>query len=70
MLSIGLLATTGAIRQAAVSKGPFKFAEPAEVARVPSYQLLGTLAGRAWRGTVGRIGLPRGRSRAGAPDPD
>jgi len=53
-----------------VSKGPFKFAEPAEVTRVPTYQLFGALAGRAWRGTLGRIGLPGSRSEAGAPDPD
>jgi len=58
-LGIGLLSTTGAIRQAAVSKGPFKFAEPAEVTRVPTYQLFGALAGRAWRATAGRIPRPR-----------
>ena len=58
-MGMGLLATTGSIRQAAVAKGPFKLAEPAEVTRVPTYQLFGTLAGRAWRGTVGRIGWPR-----------
>lgn len=57
-MGIGLLSTTGAIRQAAVSKGPFKFAEPAEVTRVPTYQLFGALAGRAWRATVGRLGRP------------
>jgi len=60
-MGLGLLSTTGAIRQAAVSKGPFKFAEPAEVTRVPTYQLFGALAGRAWRGSVGRISLPRRR---------
>ena len=69
-MGMGLLSTTGAIRQAAVSKGPFKFAEPAEVTRVPTYQLFGALAGRAWRGTLGRIRLPGSRSGAGAPDPD
>ena len=58
-MALGLLSTTGAIRQASVSKGPFKFAEPAEVTHLPTYQLFGALAGRAWRGTVGRIGLPR-----------
>jgi hypothetical protein len=63
-MGVGLLATTGAIRQAAVSKGPFTFAEPAEVTRLPTYQLFGALAGRAWRSTVGRIPLPRRRRRA------
>lgn len=58
-MGLGLLASTGAIRQAAVSKGPFKFAEPAEVTRVPTYQLFGALAGRAWRATAGRMPLPR-----------
>jgi hypothetical protein len=66
-MGIGLLSTTGAIRQAAVSKGPFKFAEPAEVTRVPTYQLFGALAGRAWRSAVGRIPLP---SRRGTADRD
>jgi hypothetical protein len=66
-MGLGLLSTTGAIRQAAVSKGPFKFAEPAEVTRVPTYQLFGALAGRAWRSSVGRIALP---GRRGAPDRD
>ena len=59
-LGVALLATTGAIRQAATSKGPFTFAEPAEVTRLPTYQLIGAVAGRAWRGSVGRIPL-RGR---------
>jgi hypothetical protein len=68
-MGMGLLATTGAIRQAAVSKGPFKFAEPAEVTRVPTYQLFVALAGRLWRGSVGRIGLPRWRSEESAADP-
>ena len=54
-LGMALLDATGAIRTAGVSKGPFRFAEPAEVARVPTYQLAGTVAGRAWRATVGRI---------------
>jgi hypothetical protein len=63
-MGLGLLSTTGAIRQAAVSKGPFKFAEPAEVTRVPTYQLFGALASRAWRGSVGRISLPRRRGNA------
>jgi hypothetical protein len=66
-MGLGLLSTTGAIRHAAVSKGPFKFAEPAEVTRVPTYQLFGALAGRAWRSTAGRIPLPR---RRGAPGRD
>jgi len=69
-LGMGLLATTGAIRQGAVSKGPFKYAEPAEVTRVPTYQLFGAIAGRAWRGTVGRIGLPRPRAGDAATDPE
>lgn len=57
-LGMGLLETTGAVRSAAVSKGPFKYAEPVEVTRVPTYQLLGAIAGRAWRATVGRVPLP------------
>jgi hypothetical protein len=67
-MGMGLLATTGAIRQAAVAKGPFKLAEPAEVTRVPTYQLFGALGVRAWRGTIGRIGWPR--SPADAPEAD
>lgn len=64
-LGMGLLETTGAVRSAAVSKGPFKYAEPAEVSRVPTYQLLGAVAGRAWRATAGRLPLP-GRGGKGA----
>ena len=64
-LGMGLLEITGAVRSAAVSKGPFKYAEPAEVSRVPTYQLLGAVAGRAWRATAGRVPLP-GRGRKGA----
>jgi hypothetical protein len=62
-MAMGLLASTGAIRQASSSRGLFKFAEPAEVTRVPTYQLLGTIAGRAWRATVGRIPMPGRRGR-------
>jgi hypothetical protein len=63
-MGMGLLAATGAIRQAAVTKGPFKYAEPAEVTRVPTYQLFGALGVRAWRATVGRIALPGSRGNA------
>ncbi|HXG25395.1 MAG TPA: hypothetical protein VNL94_00880 [Candidatus Binatia bacterium] len=63
-LGMAVLDATGAIRSAGVSKGPFRFAEPAEVARVPTYQLAGTVAGRAWRATVGRVaGLVRRRGK-------
>ena len=62
-MSVGLLASTGAIRAAGASRGPFRFAEPAEVTRVPTYQLLGAIAGRAWRSTVGRLPLPGRRRR-------
>lgn len=63
-LGMALLDATGAVRTASVSKGPFRFAEPAEVARVPTYQLAGTVAGRAWRATVGRLaGALRRRGR-------
>jgi hypothetical protein len=62
-MGMGLLATTGAIRQATVSKGPFRYAEPAEITRIPTYQLFGTLAGRVWRSTVGRLAMPRPWSR-------
>jgi hypothetical protein len=54
-MAMGLLTSTGAIRQASASRGPFKFAEPVEVSRVPTYQLVGSIAGRAWRATVGRV---------------
>jgi len=64
-MGMGLLAAMGATRQGAVSKGPFKYAEPAEVIRVPTYQLLGALGLRAWRATVGRIAMPRRRGAAG-----
>jgi hypothetical protein len=70
-MGMALLESTGALRSASVSKGPFKFAEPAEVARVPTYQLAGTVAGRAWRATVGRlVGTLRqsDRSRQEIPD--
>src|SRR5262245_18456689 len=63
-MGLGLLASTGAMRQAAVSKGPFKYAEPAEITRVPTYQLFGALAIRAWHATIGRIGWPRLRGGA------
>ena len=68
-MAIGLLAATGAMRRAAVSKGPFRYAEPAELTRVPTYQLFGTLAIRAWHATVGRIGWSwlRRNARSGAP---
>lgn len=62
-LGMGLLISTGAVRTAAISKGLFKFAEPAEVARIPTYILLGTIGGRAWRSVVGRIPLPRRRTK-------
>ena len=62
-MSVGLLASTGAIRAAGVSRGPFTFAEPAEVTRVPTYQLLGAIASRAWRSTVGRLPIPGRRRR-------
>lgn len=64
-LTMALLDATGAVRTAAVSKGPFKFAEPAEVTGVPTYQLLGALAGRAWRATAGRLPLPRALRKGG-----
>src|SRR6185503_7240938 len=62
-MGMGLLAATGASRQASVTKGPFKYAEPAEVTRVPTYQLFGALGLRAWRATVGRIGSLRSRGK-------
>ena len=62
-MSVGLLASTGAIRAAGASSGPFKFAEPAEVTRVPTYQLVGAVAARAWRATVGRLPVPGLRRR-------
>ena len=64
-LGMGLIESTGAIRSAGVSKGPFRFAEPAEVLRVPTYQLLGTVAGRAWRKAFGWIPIPRRGKRGG-----
>jgi hypothetical protein len=57
-MAMGLMDSTGAIRTAPISRGPFKFAEPIDVARVPTYQLLGTVAGRTWRSVVGRVPLP------------
>jgi hypothetical protein len=62
-MGMGILASTGAIRQAATSKGPFKYAEPAEVTRVPTYQLFGALVLRGWRATVGRLPWPRSGQR-------
>jgi len=62
-MGMGLLAATGASRQASVTKGPFKYAEPAEITRVPTYQLFGALGLRAWRATVGRIGSLRSRGK-------
>jgi hypothetical protein len=64
-MAMGLMESTGAIRTAAISRGPFKFAEPVDVARVPTYQLVGAVAGRTWRSVVGRIPLP-GRRRGKA----
>ena len=54
-MAMGLLASTGALRESAV-KSPFRFAEPVEVSRLPTYQLFGAVASRAWRATIGRIG--------------
>jgi hypothetical protein len=57
-ITMALLTSTGAVRQAAVSRGPFKFAEPAEMTRVPTYQVFGALAGRIWRKVAGRVPVP------------
>jgi hypothetical protein len=66
-MALGLLEATGAIRMAKISRGPFRFAEPIEVARVPTYQLFGTLASRSWRAVVGPF-VPR--SRPGSAESD
>ena len=63
-MSFGLLTATGAVRTAAVSRGPFKYAEPAEMTRVPTYQLFGALVGRTWRATAGRLPLPAPRRKS------
>jgi len=67
-MAMGLLEVTGAIRQATISKGPFRFAEPVEVARVPTYQLFGALASRSWRAVVGRL-VPGRRTSVQEPEP-
>ncbi|HUG29251.1 MAG TPA: hypothetical protein VMQ65_01885 [Candidatus Limnocylindria bacterium] len=64
-LGMALLEATGAVRSAAISKGRFRRAEPAEVTRVPTDRLLGAIAGRAWRASAGRV-LLLGRRRNGA----
>jgi hypothetical protein len=63
-IAMALLDSTGAIRGSSAARGPFKFGEPAEVARIPTYQLAGTIAGRAWRSGVGRLPFLRRRKKA------
>jgi hypothetical protein len=68
-LALGLLQVTGAIRDATVAKGPFRFAEPVEVARVPTYQLVGSVGARLWRRTFRRL-LPGREDELPEPDPE
>ena len=63
---MALLESTGAIRLAAISKGPFHFAEPVELGRVPTYQLGGAFAARLWRASVGRMVVRTPRTHPGA----
>lgn len=64
-MGMALLVSTGAVRTAGLTKGPFKFAEPVDVARVPTYQLVGTVVGRSWRSAVGRIPWVGRRKKSG-----
>lgn len=54
-MAMGILVASGAVRTAAVNRGPFRVAEPVEVARVPTYQLFGSIVIRAWRASIGRL---------------
>jgi hypothetical protein len=54
-MAMGILVATGAARDARAG-GP-RFAEPIELARVPTYQVLGVIARRT--AATGRRGLAR-----------
>jgi hypothetical protein len=60
-LAISVLEATGRTRESGEGSGRFEFAEPADIVRIPTYQVAGVLALRARRSVLRRWRSLRGR---------
>ena len=62
-MAMGILVATGAARRGLTTSGPFSFAEPVELARVPTYQVVGVVALRVRNAVARRWRRVRERTR-------
>jgi hypothetical protein len=64
-MTMGVLISTGAARTASKPGGRFQFAEPVELVRVPTYQVMGVLAMRVRKAVAARLHALRSRLPGG-----
>ena len=64
-MTMGVLVSTGATREASKVLGGYQVAEPVELVRIPTYQVMGVIAIRARRAISSRLRGIRRRLRPG-----